>query len=212
MNADNMIVFDPYRYARNDARQVPYTLNMAPERAVGRSTAKARRTDDVADGDNSGQEDAEDCQVNVFLAGCSGLSRNALEKAIARQTRERVRIHRMRNSDHRRAQLHTPQCIQKLLALELLVVGQQEVRVIEWDPIRSDMAVLRGAAPKPGRRPRRLGAAAGAFLPTPGAREAGGIATERAVARGRVRTGSASKSPAMRLPSKEPRCRGHGVA
>ena len=48
--------------------------------------ATARRTDDAAEGENIGQEDTEDCQINVFLGCCWGLSRNALEKGIARQT------------------------------------------------------------------------------------------------------------------------------
>ena len=91
------------------------------------------------EGDDSEEDVEDDLQLNVFLAGCTGLSRNSLEKAISLVSRTPVRIHRMRSSDHRRARLHTPQCVQKLLNLEILTVRQQEVRVIEWDPITADM-------------------------------------------------------------------------
>ena len=136
-------------------RQSYYLFNMAPERTFsGRSTAttawrqktqqsrgapREEEADVLDEGDDSEEDVEDDLQLNVFLAGCTGLSRNSLEKAISLVSRTPVRIHRMRSSDHRRARLHTPQCVQKLLNLEILTVRQQEVRVIEWDPITADM-------------------------------------------------------------------------
>ena len=137
-----------------------YKLSMAPERtsssAVIRSTANRRPRqpahpqsrwvardaagDDALEQEHNSEEDTdEDTQLNVFLAGCNGLSRNRLEKEIKQILKTPVRIHPMRSKDHRRARLHTAERVQKLLDLELLEVRGHEVRAIEWDPIVFDM-------------------------------------------------------------------------
>ena len=53
---------------------------------------------------------------NVFLAGCAGMSRNSIERAIAQIVGHNgARIHLMRSADHRRGQLKSDDDAQMML-------------------------------------------------------------------------------------------------
>ena len=79
-----------------------------------------------------------DCATNIFVAGCSGISRNALERELHSITGTAVRIHPMSSHDHRRAQLMTSQCVERVLALDKMCINQKEIRLIEWKLTRAD--------------------------------------------------------------------------
>ena len=57
----------------------------------------------------------------------------------------------MSSHDHRRAQLVTPQCVERVFALDKMCINQKETRLIEMKPTRTDdPAVLhRGAVDPP---------------------------------------------------------------